>query len=128
MDEEISRRLNELQERISELEEENRKLKQPRRERLTNRKIGKQVVPKVDRFTLKHDPMAGELMMHIADDGEYVRFEDYAWMSAYADRLVEFGNMPCLPKDLENLREANAAMAIEIDTLRSEIEFALLTA
>lgn len=26
----------------------------------------------------------------------------------YADRLVEFGNLPCLPKDLENLREANA--------------------
>jgi len=42
-------------------------------------------------------------------------------MSDYADRLVEFGNLPCLPKDLENLREANLALATENHKLKETL-------
>jgi len=45
--------------------------------------------------------------------GKYVLFEDYKWMSDYADRLVEHKDMVCLPADLKNLRDANAALAQE---------------
>ncbi len=54
-------------------------------------------------------------------DGDYVKYEDYKWMSDYADRLVEFGNLPCLPKDLENLRAANTDLANEVHRLRQTI-------
>lgn len=36
---------------------------------------------------------------------------DLTWYKNYCDRLVEHGDLPCLPKDLENLREANAQFA-----------------
>ena len=45
--------------------------------------------------------------------GRYVLYKDYKEMADYAERLVEHGNLPCLPKDLENLREANASFAQE---------------
>lgn len=50
--------------------------------------------------------------------GDWVSYEAYQEMADYADRLVEHSNMPCLPKDLENLREANAAFAIENEKLK----------
>jgi len=45
--------------------------------------------------------------------GGYVSYYDYKWMSDYADRLVEHKDMVCLPADLQNLRNANAALAQE---------------
>ena len=53
--------------------------------------------------------------------GEYVKYEDYTWMSDYADRLVEFGKLPCLPKDLENLREANSHFSQENCILQARV-------
>jgi hypothetical protein len=53
--------------------------------------------------------------------GEYVSFEDYKWMSDYADRLVEHKDMVCLPADLANLREANAALAQENFELKQQL-------
>jgi hypothetical protein len=63
-------------------------------------------------------------------EGEYVSYMDYIALSAklaevqaerdhlseYADHLVSFSKMPCLPKDLENLREANTKLAEETNT------------
>ena len=45
--------------------------------------------------------------------GEFVFFKDYKAMSDYADRLVEHKDMVCLPADLQNLRDANTALAQE---------------
>lgn len=53
--------------------------------------------------------------------GEYVSFEDYKWMCDYADKLVEHSNMPCLPADLQNLRDANAALAQENFELKQQL-------
>lgn len=53
--------------------------------------------------------------------GEYVKYSDYKEMSDYADRLVEFSKIPCLPKDLENLRDANSKFAIENQALKERI-------
>lgn len=70
--------------------------------------------------------------MMLDPDGAWVTYQDYKWMSDYADRLVEFGNLPCLPKDLENLREANLQLAMENQALKDAIadlknELTLLT-
>lgn len=40
----------------------------------------------------------------------------------YADRLVQHKNMVCLPKDLENLREANAGFAAENAQLKEKLK------
>jgi len=56
------------------------------------------------------------------EDGSYVRYEDYAHLSEYCDYLVQFSKLPCLPKDLEVLRNANATFATENQTLRQENE------
>ena len=40
----------------------------------------------------------------------------------YADDLVEHSNMPCLPADLRNLRQANEHFAVENAKLRQEID------
>ena len=40
----------------------------------------------------------------------------------YADRLVEHKDMVCLPADLANLREANAAFAIENHDLKERCD------
>jgi hypothetical protein len=55
-------------------------------------------------------------------DGEFVKYEDYKYLSDYCDHLVSFSKLPCLPKDLENLREANAFFATENQQLKDEIE------
>ena len=49
---------------------------------------------------------------------KWVSYEDYKEMSDYADKLVEFGKLPCLPADLENLRTANAQFATENEELK----------
>jgi hypothetical protein len=51
----------------------------------------------------------------------YVREEDYRHLSEYCDYLVEFSKLPCLPKDLENLRAANASFAQENSQLKAEL-------
>lgn len=90
---------------IAELEEENARLKAGL--------LSTPIPRDVNRFGLKTDPMDGDQYIGVRPQGEYVRLEDYEWMSAYADRLVEFGNLPCLPADLANLRESNAQLATE---------------
>lgn len=39
----------------------------------------------------------------------------------YTDYLVSFSKLPCLPKDLDNLREANLKFAEENERLKGEI-------
>lgn len=49
--------------------------------------------------------------------GEWVRYGDYKELLAYADKLAE--GLPCLPKDIEVLRSANAALAQRVHDLES---------
>lgn len=84
----------------------------------------------VTRYTPLGTGRSGGMMDH--PTGDYVSFKDYEWMSDYADKLVEFGNLPCLPKDLKNLREANLQLAMENQALKEAIadlknELTLLT-
>lgn len=51
----------------------------------------------------------------------WVSYETYKWLADYTARLVEHSNMPCLPADLDNLREANAKLAEENHNLRSTL-------
>lgn len=92
---------------------------------LSKHKVGEQkplpYSTKVDRFSLWQDPMNGDGVMIVDDDGDYVSHLEYAWMANYADRLVEFGNLPCLPKDLENLSESNLALATENEDLKRRL-------
>ena len=74
---------------------------------------------KVKRYNLVNPDDCG---MEKHPTGEYVLFEDYKWMSDYADCLVEHKDMPCLPADLANLRTANAHFAEENETLKKEIK------
>jgi len=46
---------------------------------------------------------------------------DVEHLLAYTDHLVEFSKLPCLPKDLENLRDSNLKLAIENEKLKNEI-------
>jgi hypothetical protein len=46
--------------------------------------------------------------------------KDLQIMSAYADKLAASLSVGCLPKDVENLREANACYVKEIETLKQE--------
>ena len=48
--------------------------------------------------------------------------KDLAWYKDYADRLVNHKDMVCLPADLKNLRESNAALAIENQELKKQVE------
>lgn len=61
---------------------------------------------KVRRFSINKE---GRLYPTL--DGEYVRYEDYRMTEDYANRLVELESLPCLPKDLEILRESNTEFA-----------------
>jgi len=54
-------------------------------------------------------------------NGDYVKYSDYEELSDYADSLVKFSKIPCLPKDLENLRDANASFAQENGLLQARI-------
>ena len=54
-------------------------------------------------------------------NGDYVKYSDYEELSDYADSLVKFSKISCLPKDLENLRSANASFAQENCLLQARI-------
>ena len=56
---------------------------------------------------------------HEHPQGELVFYSDYKEMSEYADKLAQ--GLPCLPKDIENLREANLNFAMENQRLESRI-------
>lgn len=66
---------------------------------------------KVKRYNLTRS--YDKVSMEKSSDGKFVRYEDYKWMSDYADRLVEHKDMVCLPADLKNLSDSNAALAQE---------------
>jgi len=42
-------------------------------------------------------------------------------LRSYTDHLVVFSKLPCLPKDLDNLRNANISFAEENESLKNEI-------
>ena len=44
------------------------------------------------------------------------------WYKDYADRLVAHKDMVCLPADLKNLRESNAALATENEELKNRVK------
>jgi len=46
------------------------------------------------------------------------------WYKKYTDKLVEHKDMVCLPADLKNLRESNAALATENEELKKQVEAA----
>lgn len=77
---------------------------------------------KVKKYTLDYEPMSMSIVGVECPNGEYVKYEDYEYLSDYCDRLVEIGKLPCLPKDLENLRKANASFAQENHDLKLIIE------
>lgn len=66
--------------------------------------------------------LINEAKMKQDEQGEYVRYDDYKHLSDYCDHLVQFSKMPCLPKDLEVLRDANARLAEENLQAHKEIE------
>jgi len=62
-------------------------------------------------------------------NGLVVKYSDYQHLSDYCDQLVQISKLPCLPRDLEVLREANHDFALEnadlqntIDDLKGQIE------
>ena len=48
--------------------------------------------------------------------------KEVAWFKKYTDALVEHKDMVCLPADLKNLREANAALATENEELKKKVK------
>lgn len=48
--------------------------------------------------------------------------KEVAWFKKYTDALIEHKDMVCLPADLKNLREANAALATENEELKKKVE------
>ena len=44
------------------------------------------------------------------------------WYKKYTDKLVEHKDMVCLPADLKNLRESNAALATENEELKNKVK------
>ena len=44
------------------------------------------------------------------------------WFKKYTDALVEHKDMVCLPADLKNLRESNAALATENQELKKQVD------
>lgn len=75
----------------------------------------------IKRYKMKFDTISHTLYSVECPNGEYVKYEDYEHLSDYCDRLVEIGKLPCLPKDLENLRNANTKFAQENHDLRKTI-------
>jgi len=48
--------------------------------------------------------------------------KDLSWYKDYADRLVAHKDMVCLPADLKNLRESNAALATENENYKNKVK------
>ena len=44
------------------------------------------------------------------------------WYKKYTDKLVGHKDMVCLPADLKNLRESNAALATENEELKNKVK------
>jgi predicted nuclease with TOPRIM domain len=44
------------------------------------------------------------------------------YLEDYTDHLVSFSKLPCLPKDLENLREANFSFSTENEKIKKELQ------
>jgi regulator of replication initiation timing len=76
----------------------------------------------VKRYIIDYDFDTGAITGVCCPNGEYVKYKDYEYLSDYCDRLVEVGKLPCLPKDLENLRKANASFAQENHDLKLIIQ------
>jgi len=58
--------------------------------------------------------------MELNSSGEWVRYNDYRELSEYADKLAE--GLPCLPKDIEVLRDANATLARRVFELEQQLK------
>jgi hypothetical protein len=58
--------------------------------------------------------------MELNSSGEWVRYNDYRELSEYADKLAE--GLPCLPKDIEVLRDANTTLARRVFELEQQLE------
>jgi hypothetical protein len=58
--------------------------------------------------------------MELDSSGEWVRYGDYKELSEYADKLAE--GLPCLPKDIEVLRDANATLAQRVFELEQQLK------
>ena len=48
--------------------------------------------------------------------------KEVAWFKKYTDALVEHKDMVCLPADLKNLRESNAALTTENQELKKQVD------
>ena len=48
--------------------------------------------------------------------------KEIVWFKKYTDALIEHKDMVCLPADLKNLREANAALATENEELKKKVK------
>ena len=57
----------------------------------------------------------------VLDDNVKLK-KDLAWYKDYADRLVAHKDMVCLPADLKNLRESNAALATENENYKNKVK------
>jgi len=75
---------------------------------------------KVKRYKVDYDAVSHTIGGVECENGRYVEYKDYEHLSDYCDRLVEVGKLPCLPKDLENLRNANTQFAIENEELKQK--------
>jgi hypothetical protein len=58
--------------------------------------------------------------MELNSSGEWVRYNDYRELSEYADKLAE--GLPCLPKDIEVLRDANTTLARRVFELEQQLK------
>lgn len=80
----------------------------------------------VERFNpvIKWEPCFVEPLqtptMELDEDGEWVRYRDFKELSEYADTLAQ--GLPCLPKDIEVLRSANAALAQRVFELENLLQ------
>ena len=89
----------------------------------------------VKRYDLNWD---GRFSIIAMPEGGYVSYMDYVtlntrfaelqaekdYLSEYTDHLVSFSKLPCLPKDLENLREANIKLVEESEHYRKKYLYA----
>jgi hypothetical protein len=73
---------------------------------------------KIKRYKVEYDSISHTIFGVECDKGRFVEYKDYEYLSDYCDRLVEVGKLPCLPKDLENLRNANTQFTIENEDLK----------
>jgi hypothetical protein len=76
---------------------------------------------KIKRYKFDLCPIYHDIFSVECDNGRFVEYKDYERLSDYCDRLVEVGKLPCLPKDLENLRNANTQFAQENQRLQDEV-------